>query len=84
MSPDLHPKRVEQPAAARPKIRARAIDILIEEAWEAGWWCETTERNHVRCLSPDGEHIVILPSTPSDHRGIKNARALLRRYGLKL
>jgi hypothetical protein len=34
--------------------------------------------------APDGKGMVLLPSSPSDYRAIKNARSLLRKYGLEL
>ena len=68
-----HPKRNENPAAQRPKASDRAIDIVIEKAWAQGWWIERAKKkSHFKCLSP------------SDWRGIKNARSLLRKYGLKM
>jgi predicted RNA binding protein YcfA (HicA-like mRNA interferase family) len=80
----MHPKRAENPGAKRPKVSARAIEILIEKAWEQGWWCVKGKKSHVTAYSPDGRYIVTLPSSPSDHRGVRNARQLLRKYGLDL
>ena len=64
-------------------MKAPAVRIMVEKAWEAGWWVEEGRKKHIKCYSPDGKGIVVLPSTPSDHRGIKNARSLLRQHGLK-
>jgi len=80
----MHPKRTANPSTQRPAVRARAIDMLIEKAWEQGWWCEKRGTGHVMAYAPDGKGMVLLPSTPSEYRGIKNARSLLRKYGLKL
>jgi hypothetical protein len=80
----VHPKRNANPSAKCPKAGSRAIEIVLEKAWDQGWWIEKAKSNHVKCLSPDGKGIVIVPSTPSDFRSIKNCRALLRKYGLKL
>ena len=35
-------------------------------------------------VAPDGETTVVAARTPSDHRGVKNMRAQLRRAGLKV
>lgn len=80
----MHPKRKANPQAKRPTVSARAIEILIEKAWAQGWWATKGRKNHVKLYSPDGRFIVTMPSSPSDHRGIRNARQLLRKYGLDL
>jgi hypothetical protein len=46
-----------------------------------GWTASSTKNGHIRLTSPNWQ-VVILPSTPSDHRALKNARALLRRISL--
>ncbi len=79
----MHPKRHENPQAKRPSVSAKAIDNLIKKAWEQGWWCEKTAKGHVMAYSPDKMGMVLLPGSPSDHRGIKNARSFLRKYGLR-
>jgi hypothetical protein len=80
----LHPERAAHPHAKRPKVTARAIDLLIEKAWAQGWWCKKRGNNHVIAYSPDGRYLVTLPSSPSDHRSIRNSRLLLKKYGLDL
>jgi hypothetical protein len=80
----LHPERTANPKAKRPKVTAKAIDMLIEKAWSQGWWCKKRGNNHVMAYSPDGRGMVLLPSSPSDHRSIRNARQLLKKYGLDL
>ena len=80
----LHPEREAHPHAKRPKVSARAIEIVIEKAWAQGWWCKASKKGHVKLYSPDGRYIVTLPSSPSDFRGIRNARQLLKKYGLDL
>jgi len=49
-----------------------------------GWRIEQTAKNHFRCYSPDGKHIVTTGGTLSDHRAIANIKANLRRYGALL
>jgi predicted RNA binding protein YcfA (HicA-like mRNA interferase family) len=80
----MHPEREANPRAKCPKVSARAVEIVIEKAWGQGWWCKKGKKGHVKLYSPDGRYIVTLPSSPSDHRGIRNARQLLKRYGLDL
>ena len=71
------------PDAKRPKTGTPAIDIIIKKAWEAGWWVERRSSGHVMAYSPDGVGMVCMPSSPSDHRGIRNCRSKMRKYGLK-
>lgn len=65
------------------KIRRTEYGPLVEAAIAAGWTLERTGSNHLKLKAPDGK-IVFLPSSPSDWRGAKNARSLLRRYGLEV
>ena len=80
----MHPDRHVTPAPKRPKVTAKAIDNLIVKAWGQGWMCRKRGNGHVMAYTPDGKGMVLMPSSPSDHRGIKNCRKLLRKYGLKL
>lgn len=80
----MHPQRKANPRAKRPKVSSRAIDNLIEMAWAQGWWAAKGRKSHVKLYSPNGRFIVTMPSSPSDHRGIRNARQMLRKYGLDL
>jgi predicted RNA binding protein YcfA (HicA-like mRNA interferase family) len=85
MGQEMHPKRAANPNAKCPKVSARAVAIVIEKAWEQGWWAEKGKKNsHIKLYSPDGRYIVTVSSSPSDHRGIRNARQMLRNYGLDL
>jgi len=43
----MHPKRIANPKAKRPKVGAAAIDNLIQKAWDQGWWCEKRGTGHV-------------------------------------
>lgn len=81
----MHPKRIENENAKPPTAGAPAINLLITKAWDAGWWCVKAGSGHIKCYPPDPEKpMVTLPSSPSDHRGIKNVRRYLRRSGLNL
>lgn len=84
-SSDLHPKRRANPDARCPKAYEKDIHRLVQAAWEAGWWCERTRKNYIRCLSPDGRHVVSVPSTPHmrGHR-LANLRSEFRNAGLNV
>ncbi|MEQ1701739.1 MAG: hypothetical protein ABMA25_16645 [Ilumatobacteraceae bacterium] len=52
------------------------IDTVIAQGWTV------RERNHLTLYPADKtQRPVIVPRTPSDHRGIKNARSEIRRSG---
>lgn len=57
---------------------------LVRKLEQQGWRIDTTGR-HVKCYPPDrSRQMVVLPSTPSDHRSLRNAVAMLRRSGANL
>ena len=57
---------------------------LLAELEAQGWRVKRTSGNHIKCIPPDRDaEIVILPSTPSDHRAMANAMAKLRRSGFR-
>lgn len=60
------------------------VDQVIKVLRAQGWRCELTRNNHWRLTPPGGGTPVFHSSTPSDHRGIKNLKAILRRRGAKL
>jgi len=78
----LHRRRREQPQAQCPKVGDKALNEMITTAWAQGWWCEKTGSGHVMCYPPDRGRMVLVASTPSDHRTIPNTRSALRRSGL--
>jgi len=80
----MHPKRVENPQAKRPRVKARELDKMIETAWQRGWWATKRTNGHVMCYSPDGARMIDVANTPSDHRTIPNTRSYFRRAGLQL
>ena len=82
---DVHPKRREFPQAERPKVRDRELDAMVAAAWDAGWWCVRTKKNHVMCFPPDTtKDGVLVANTPSDFRVVHNTRSDLRRSGLSI
>ena len=79
----MHPKRLENPNAKRPKVKDKELDAMIAKAWEAGWWARKLTNGHVMCYPPAG-NLVDVANTPSDHRTIPNTRSYFRRAGLAL
>jgi hypothetical protein len=59
-----------------------ALRSMARSARDHGWAISLRGSGHLAWRSPDGE-TVITPSTPSDRRSTLNARARLRRAGLK-
>jgi hypothetical protein len=64
------------------------LDKLLSHARKHGWRLEGgntggKKQRHWKCLSPDGKTIVVLPTSASDYRSLKNARAALKRSGLE-
>jgi hypothetical protein len=81
--PNLHPNRLD--GHAKPSVSDSELNKLIDAAWAAGWDVTMTENSHLRFLSPNREIKPIFgPTTPSDHRAVKNLRSELGRAGLTL
>lgn len=62
---------------------ASETNKLIRKIRKAGWTVCKTKKAHWKVTSPSGESVV-LPSTPSEYRSMRNTRALLRRAGLEV
>lgn len=56
-------------------------DLLREIDALAGWRTGRTRNNHYILYPPDGQSLIHFPSTPSDHRWMKNLRAEIRKAG---
>lgn len=80
----MHPERLKNPHAKRPKVHDRELDAMVAEAWKAGWWCRPTKNNYAWCLPPDGGKPMKVVSTPSSRRTIPNTRSAFARRGLKV
>jgi hypothetical protein len=84
----VHPKRTANPNADCPKPKDKELRAMVLAAWNSGWWCEWTKKNHVSCCSiPQDDsrgQIVLVANTPSDHRTVPNTRSQFRRAGLKI
>lgn len=59
----------------------RDAEALLKKVQKTeGWTVEKTNGQHYKVCSPTGE-MVFLPSTPGDHRALKNMKAALKRAG---
>lgn len=71
----------------------RDWDALVAAATDVGWAVAYDKSNHPRLVPPPGmvdpatgkpARPVTLSSTSSDHRGVKNCAAQLRRLGVQI
>lgn len=62
----------------------KEMKALLKAAEEQGWTVRFTGSGHYQWKAPDGQTIIVTPSTPSDHRSMSNTRAQLKRAGLNL
>lgn len=62
-------------------IATKNLKKLLLLAVEQGWRVERAKNNHYKFYAPNG-NIVIVSSTPSDHRAFKNIERDLRINGL--
>lgn len=67
---------------ASSDIRA-IIRQLENKRLNPGWRVQQTKSSHYVALGPNGQR-VSMPSTPSDHRSVKNVKAKLRRAGARV
>lgn len=89
LPPEVEVRHTFRPSSSKPsnggsgkrsKITNREVRKLVEVARKNGCRIEAGNQ-HIRVLAPRGG-IVILPSTPSDHRSLLNARSEMRRAGI--
>jgi hypothetical protein len=59
------------------------LSELLAVAEDQGWRIER-ERKHVKCLAPDGHTMVVVGYSAHGNRSLENARAALRRGGLRV
>lgn len=60
----------------------KELKEIVKAAEQQGWRIKRG-KGHYLFLAPDGVNKVTIAGTPSDHRALDNAIALLRKYGLK-
>lgn len=69
--------------AKRPRMlsmsKKREVKELVRELEDKGWRVIIAQNNHHKAFHPDGEHMIVFANTPSDHRAIKNIRAMVKR-----
>lgn len=68
--------RVRKPS--RPEQR-----VILKKVQAAGWRVQTTHDGW-RLLSPDGKRSIVMHSSSSDHRALKNTYSHLKQAGLDL
>lgn len=61
----------------------RELRKTYQQARRQDWHIRQGGRNHTLWYSPDGETIITVPSSPSDHRSLRNSLAMLRAAGLE-
>ena len=68
-------------ANSRPRHKNKDFESLLQQAERNGWRIRQTKKQHFRLQCPPecGQHHLTAPSTPSDHRAIKNFRAGMRK-----
>jgi hypothetical protein len=64
-------------------VKPRELREMYGRAIELGCTVELTGKNHIKVTTPKGEAI-FGALTASDQRAVKNARSLLRRYGIEV
>ena len=82
MATNLHPKRVANDKASRPKRQTKEYDALIKAAWKAGWWCVRGRSNYIKCYDPAKKEVVNVPSTPGRNARRHIVREQFRDLGL--
>lgn len=61
----------------------KQLKQILKEAKKQGWQVSYTKNGHMCLKSPTGGQPIYTASTPSDHRGLKNLVAHMRRQGFK-
>lgn len=70
--------------AKRPKAKDKQTEAILARAEAQGFRVDTGRgrtSNHFKVWGPDGAFVTTFASTPSDHRGVKNSLAYLKRAG---
>lgn len=80
----LHAEREANPKTKRPTLSDGEMDSLVAAAWNAGAKCIRAGNNHVKVYPANGNRMITIPATPSDHRTFQNKRSALRRAGIQV
>ena len=64
-------------------MATKEIRKLVKSLQQQGWRVEQLKSGHYRAYAPDGENIVHIAGTPSDHHAMGNTLARLRKLGYK-
>ena len=67
----------------RPVHQDKDLDKLVKKAWKANWRC-VRKANYIYCYPPSGVGPVVVKSTPSGSRYLKNLEKTFERAGLEL
>lgn len=78
----MHPERLKNPNATCPRHPRKEYRLLVEAAWEAGWWCWRDKNNYIRCRDPEGQGTIPVPSTPSKQGTLNVKKRQFQRFGL--
>ena len=66
---------------AKSRSRRKEIDEVLSAAEKEGWVIARSS-GHTKCKSPDGEHLIVVSSSPADPRAILNIRSMFRKAGV--
>lgn len=68
----------------RPRSRCKGTEALLRACEDQGGHVELRKGGHWALYVPGAPTPVFIPATGSDHRGLRNSRAQLRRAGLSV
>lgn len=78
----MHPKRLANPNAKRPRAKDKERDKLVKAAWDQGAWCVPGKSGYIKIFPPNSTEMILIESTPGDYRSLENTKARLRRAGI--
>jgi hypothetical protein len=78
----MHQKRIDNPDLTCPRHTKKPYRLIIQAAWDAGWWCDQRRKGYIQCYPPDDGEVVTVPATPGGGRTLQNLTARFRRSGL--
>lgn len=79
---ELHPKRIANPTATRPKHPKKEYDAIIKAVWAAGWWCIRRGNNYILCYPTDDSKMISVPCTPKKIHTLNNVARKFRAKGV--